>query len=116
MFREILLTVALSASLALPASPVKFGLRDTKGTFHTAAEWKQAKAILLFFVTTDCPVGSSYVPEMNRIAAQYATGRVLTFAVLADADVSLVSAVQYARDYQFSFPVLLDPGQDLVRL
>lgn len=116
MFGQMLLTVALSASLALPPPAIKFNLPDTKGTIHTAAEWRGAKAVLLFFVTTDCPVGNSYVPEMNRIAAQYAAHRVLTFAVLADANVSLASATQYARDYGFSFPVLLDRGQVLVRL
>jgi thiol-disulfide isomerase/thioredoxin len=116
MFEQMLLTVALGASLALPAPAVEFHIRDTIGTFHTPAEWKDAKAILLLFITTDCPVGNSYVPEMNRIAEQYAARGVLTFAVFPNADVSFSAAVNYARDYQFRFPVLLDSDQDLVRL
>jgi len=66
-------------------------------------------------VTTDCPVGNSYVPEMNRLRETYAARGIAFYAVQADPSVAEAQVVRYARDYQYSFPMLLDPAQTLVR-
>ena len=109
-----LLLIALC--LPLRAAGPHFDLRDTEGKPHTAAEWTGAKAILLFFVTTDCPVANSYVPEMNRIRDAYALRGVRVYAVQADVAVAEPDAARYARDFHYSFPLLLDPRQTLVKL
>lgn len=111
----ILPFVTILASGAWAAVP-RFQLRDTNGTLHTPAEWRGTKAILLFFVTTDCAVTNSYVPEMNRIEASYATRGVRSFSVQADTSVALNVSAEYARDYRYAFPLLLDPHQVLVKL
>ena len=69
MLQKIL--VALLFAAPLP----DFHLRDTLGAVHTRGEWNGSKAVLLFFVITDCPVGNSYVPEMNRIHQRYSCTR-----------------------------------------
>jgi peroxiredoxin len=107
--------LVLSAGL-LSASVTPFQLRDTQGRIHTSAEWSGQKAILLFFVTNECPLANSYVPEMNRIEQAYAFRGVRSYAVQADASVSAAVTTAYARDYQFDFPLLIDPQQVLVRL
>jgi len=105
--------ILLLCSAAWASSP-QFRLRDTQGVVHTTAEWSGRKAILLFFVTIDCPVGNSYVPEMNRIQAAYGPQGVAVYAVQADPSVAEPSVVQYAKDYLYGFPLLLDPDQVLV--
>jgi peroxiredoxin len=100
---------------AYPAGP-SFQLRDTGGVIHTPAEWRQQKAILLFFVTTDCPVGNSYVPELNRIREAYSGRGVLIYGVQADTTVPESDVAKYAKEYLYSFPLLLDPHQLLVQL
>ena len=70
MLRRLLGVVLMGLAGAYAAVP-PFQLRDTQGTTHTPAEWTGQKTILLFFVTTDCPIGNSYVPELNRIREQY---------------------------------------------
>jgi peroxiredoxin len=100
---------------AWPAVP-PFQLRDTQGAIHTPREWQGQKAILLFFVTTDCPVGNSYVPELNRIRETYGGRGVLMYAVQADTTVADSEVPRYAKDYRYTFPLLLDPRQVLVRL
>ena len=108
----ILFLATLSASAGVPA----FQLRDTAGTLHTPAEWHGQKAILLFFVTTDCPVGNSYVPEMIRIRDAYAARGVAIYAVQADTTIPDADVSRYAKDYRYDFPLLLDPHQVLVQL
>ncbi len=114
MWRAIL-AVVLTAPCILAGSPA-LQLRDTNGGIHTSAEWKSARAVLLFFVTTDCPVANSYVPEMNRIHEAYASRGVLVWAVQAETSIPASIVAAYARDYRYGFPLLLDPTQQLVRL
>ena len=105
----------LAGLLLLSAAP-QFQLRDTAGEIHTTAEWAGHKAIVLFFVTTDCPVSNGYAPEMNRLLQESYAGRgVLVYAVEADPGVSQTDAARHAREYGYRFPVLLDPSQILVR-
>jgi peroxiredoxin len=109
------LLLLFSAGTAYSAVP-SFQLRDTAGSLHTSAEWIGARAIVLFFVTNDCAVANSYVPEMNRIQAAYAPRGVRTYAVVADPGLAPSIVAAYARDYGYAFPLLLDPLQDLVQL
>jgi peroxiredoxin len=105
--------LAVAASAA-PGS-AGFSLRDTHGATHTNTEWTRAKAVVVYFVTVDCPVGNSYVPEMNRIHADYAARGVVTWAVLADPYVSTADVAKYADDFHYGFPLVLDPTQMLVK-
>jgi peroxiredoxin len=104
----------LIAFLLVSSAP-QFQLRDTQGAVHTPAEWAGHKAVLLYFVTVDCPVGNSYVPEMNRLREAYAARGIAFYAVQADPTVAEAEVVRYARDYRYTFPLLLDPAQTLVR-
>jgi len=111
-----LLTAAVATAAVAPAAAPSLQFRDTNGAVHDTAEWKGARAVLLFFVMTDCPVANSYVPEMNRIRAAYQPRGVRVYAVQADTTVPEAAVAAYARDYRYSFPLLLDPRQQLVAL
>jgi len=100
---------------AWPAQP-EFRLRDTAGATHTAAEWQNKKAIVLFFVMTDCPIGNTYVPEMNRIREAYAAKGVSLYGVQAETSTEESAVVRYAQEFRYAFPLLLDPGQVLIKL
>jgi peroxiredoxin len=110
----------LAASLCLCAAtafaaPLAFQLRDTQGGVHAQAEFAGHKAVVLFFTTTDCPIANSYVPEMNRIHDAYASRSVLFYAVQTDLTIPEAEVATYARDYRYTYPLLLDQKQQLVR-
>lgn len=109
-----MLSNLLLAFFFVSSSP-QFQLRDTQGAVHSSAEWAKQKAVILFFITTDCPVGNSYVPEMNRLRDQYAARGIAFYGVQADPTVADDVVARYARDYRYTFPLLLDPAQVLVR-
>ena len=115
MFRKLLVWPLVFCTLCVAGVP-QLNLRDTRGTVHTNAEWQSAKALLLFFVTTDCPVANSYVPEMNRIRDAYASRGVVVWAVQADTTTPDAAVAKYASEYRYSFPLLLDSRQVLVNL
>jgi thiol-disulfide isomerase/thioredoxin len=105
--------VLTMAALAHPA--LQFDLRDTEGAAHSPTEWSRARAVVLFFVTTDCPLSNGYAPEMNRIEQTYAPRGVLFYAVQGDTTVPDAEVRQHAHDYAYRFPALLDPRQILAR-
>ena len=76
--------IALITTLAAIAPLPQFALRDTAGVVHHAEEWSKSPAVVLFFTTIDCPISNSYVPEMNRIRADYSKQGVAFYAVQTD--------------------------------
>jgi peroxiredoxin len=109
--------LALAFLLAVGAcAAADFRLVDTRGGVHTQEDWRGHPAVVLFFVSTDCPVANSYVPEMNRIRDAYAPRGVLFFAVQTDTTAPDAAVARYAADYRYSFPMLLDPHEALVRM
>ena len=94
----------------------QFALRDTAGIIHHADEWSKSRAVVIFFTTTDCPISNSYVPEMNRIRAEYTNRGVAFYAVQTDTTISEAEVRKHAKEFGFTFPVLFDPKQMLVQL
>src|SRR5271170_3269336 len=101
------------AALAHPA--LQFALRDAEGVVHSPHEWSQSRAVVLFFVTTDCPLSNGYAPEMNRIEQAYAPRGVLSYAVQGDTTIPDEEVRRHAREYGYRFPALLDPRQVLAQ-
>jgi peroxiredoxin len=112
--RHRIACLILAAAAAFGATAPKFSLADSSGVQHTDAEWRTAHASVLFFITTDCPISNGYVPEMNRIAHDYASRGVRVYAVMADTTIPLAEIRKHAKDYGLTFPVLLDSKQTLV--
>src|ERR1700722_6569969 len=92
---------ALGIVLAVAAwahPPLQFALRDTEGAAHSQNEWAQAPAIVLFFVTTDCPLSNGYAPEMNHIEQAYVPRGVLFYAVQGDTTIPDEEVRRHARE------------------
>src|ERR1700683_3012288 len=90
------LPIVLAMS-ALAHPPIPFALRDTEGVAHSPNEWAQARAVVLFFVTTDCPLSNGYAPEMNRMEQAYTRRGVLFYAVQGDTTIPDEEVRRHAR-------------------
>ncbi|MEO8097311.1 MAG: redoxin domain-containing protein [Acidobacteriota bacterium] len=104
---RLFLPLFLAATGAFAAGP-DFEVRDTAGARHTAQEWRGKKAVVVFFTMTDCPLSNGYVPEMNRIQAEYAPKGVAVYAAHSDSTVSDSAVRKHAQEFAFTFPVFLD--------
>jgi peroxiredoxin len=76
----------------------------------------QKKAIVFFFVRTDCPISNRYAPEIERLAAQYATEGMVFWLVYPDASTSVKDIEQHRTDYHLTLQALRDPQHALVKL
>lgn len=115
MLRVVLAGVMVCA-VAVAAGRPQFALRDTRNVLHFPEEWNGKRAVVVFFTTTDCPLSNNDVPEMNRTRQDYEARGVAFYAVQADVTIANAEVQQHAKEYQFSFPVLLDPHQILVKM
>jgi peroxiredoxin len=108
--------VCLLAGFALAGSAVslpRFSLADTEGRIHTPAEWSGKRAVVLFFLTTDCPLCNNYVPELNRIAQAYTARGVAFYGVQGDATVPAAEVRRHAKEFAYAFPYLFDREESL---
>jgi peroxiredoxin len=96
-------------------APLTFRLRDSAGIQHSDLELRPARAVVLLFITPDCPISQGYVPEMNRIANEFRAKGVTVFGVQADVTARLVDVQSHVREYSYAFPVLIDDRQLLVK-
>jgi peroxiredoxin len=90
-----------------------FSFADTSGRVHALADWAGKRAVVLLFVSTDCPLSNRYVPEMNRIAGTYAPQGVAFYAVQGDATVPLDQVRAHVKEFGYTFPYLIDPEESL---
>jgi hypothetical protein len=98
------------------AGPVKiFALKDLDGREHTAAEWKDCQAVVLFAIAPDCPISREYAAEMARLARQYGPRKIAFFGIDSGAGVSASSSRWRAMAWDLPFPILLDPAQSIAR-
>jgi peroxiredoxin len=106
---------ALKGSPAAAALIKDFSLSDTKGKVHTSTEWKNRKAVVLFFIGTECPVSNGYAPEYVRLAKEFADRGIRFYGIHPDPDVTAATAAKHAADYHLTFAVLLDPAQAVTK-
>jgi mono/diheme cytochrome c family protein/peroxiredoxin len=104
-----------------PARPSKKGLneqsrdfRDLDGKDWTPLSVVGVKAHVLFFITTDCPISNSYVPEINAMTKDFADAPVRFFAIQVDPELKPDAARKHAKEFGLGVPVLLDSKHDLV--
>lgn len=107
------LAVLLACTAIYAQTPPNFNFTDTNGRAHTVAEWSGKHAIVLFFVSTDCPLSNNYVPEFNRIEQTYAPRGIAFYAVQGDATIAADEVRRHAKDFGYTFPYLFDPQESL---
>lgn len=91
------------------------GLRDLDGKQHTPLAVGNAKANVLVFTTTDCPVANGYAAEIGAVAKDFADKGVKVFAVHVDPDLTPEAARKHAKEFGLTVPVLIDARHELVR-
>src|SRR5205814_2143064 len=112
-----ILTGGLHPRLAGAADPkpaADFTLTDTAG-----GEWslhkQTAKAVVVAFLSCDCPMSNGYLPALADVAKQYADKGVVVVGVHADPDETAEQVRGHAKEYKVPFPVLRDPGHAAVK-
>jgi hypothetical protein len=116
------LSVALLAAAAwLPGAaggqgkPKPEAFVDVKGQTHYPLDGRGARAVVLIFSTTDCPVANYYTSEISAIVKDHAARKVRFYVVHVDPELTPADARKHAKAYGLTCPVLIDSGHRLVK-
>ena len=75
-----------------------------------------ARARVLIFVRTDCPITNRYAPELQRLAQEFSSRGAGFWLVYPDPAATAQSIEQHRAQYNFPGTVLRDPRHSLVKL
>jgi hypothetical protein len=89
---------------------------DMNGHIVNPFHERAARAIVFLFVRTDCPISNRYAPEIERLAAEYATDGIVFWLIYPDASTSVKDIEQHRTDYHLTLQALRDPQHALVKL
>ena len=109
------MVLGLAACAHTDSTPVHRSFVDLDGASWIPLDVSRAKASVLFFIASDCPIANGYAPEINAIVEEYAPRGVRFFLVHVDPDINREEAARHRRDYGYAVPVLRDPEHVLVR-
>jgi hypothetical protein len=107
--------LALHAATSLLAAETPLELSDIHGRKHAPLVLNGKKAAVVIFISRDCPIANAFVPEINRLAAEYDKDFAF-WLVQGDPDISAADAKKHAEFFNIKPTILLDPEQRLAKL
>jgi hypothetical protein len=113
-FVPLICVIAAASSAAFAGEGLAIRLKDPAGRVVEPLAARGRKATVLFFLTTECPIGNRYAPEISRIVRDYQTRGVTSHAVYAHEAAAEVTA--HLREYQLPLAAVLDPELKLAKL
>src|SRR5207249_117308 len=90
-----------------------FKLSDVDGKTHSIADWKGKSAVVLFFLSTECPISNRYAPAINRLTQDFTAKNVVFYIVESDPALRPADAKKHASEFGLKMSVLMDPVQVL---
>ena len=75
-----------------------------------------AKAVVLIFLRTDCPISNRYAPELQRIGAMFSGRQVRFWLVYPDKGESVEGIRRHVAEYNYPGEPLRDPNRELARV
>src|SRR5437588_616752 len=82
--------------------------KDTQGTIHQLHELKGKKAIVLVFLSFDCPVSTSYSQPLSDMAKEFGKYGVTLWGLTTNSDESRAEVAKHAKEFNLAFPVFKD--------
>ena len=76
----------------------------------------EARAVVLIFVRSDCPISNRYAPEIRRIAAKFGGRGARFWLVYPDSQARAEDIQRHIAEYRLPGGVLRDPRRVLVKL
>jgi peroxiredoxin len=88
-------------------------VKDVEGKLFDLDQQHNCKLVVFLFLGTECPVSNGYCPEFRRIASEFTEKGVVFFGVHSDPSVDPEVAHRHAKEYELTFPILMDAEHEL---
>ncbi|MFA6469547.1 MAG: thioredoxin family protein [Bacteroidota bacterium] len=91
-----------------PATVENFSLKDYNGKEVKLTDFKEAKAVVLMFISTQCPVSNAYNERMASLFADYRDKEVTIIGINSNKSETPDDIKEHAQEHQFGFTILKD--------
>lgn len=85
-----------------------FTLKDINGKPHSLNDFKNKKAIVLVFISTECPVSNGYNKRMMEINKFFSNKDVEFIGINSNKQETIEDIKKHADDHKFDFLILKD--------
>jgi thiol-disulfide isomerase/thioredoxin/mono/diheme cytochrome c family protein len=86
---------------------------DNGKPWSLADDGREAKAVVVVFLGTECPISNAYAPVLSGLAKEYGPKGVLIVGVNSNRQDDAAAVARHAKEFSISFPVLKDEGTTL---
>ena len=91
-------------------------LPDVQGKLVAFSDFREAKALVVLFTGTQCPIANGYVPTLLDLQKRYAEQGVQVIGINPTLSDSVAMMAEHAKEYKISFPMLKDSEQTATQL
>lgn len=85
-----------------------FTLNDVNGKSHSLTDFENSKAIVLMFISTECPVSNGYNKRMKNIYSSFTDKNISFIGINSNQQENVSDIKQHAKDNGFEFLILKD--------
>ena len=103
------------AAPAQPEQDAPAAVLDLAGRAVDPLAAPDARAVVLLFTRTDCPISNRYAPEVRRLYERFHERGVRFWLVYPDPDSTVEDIERHLAEYAYPLPALRDPRHELVR-
>lgn len=90
-----------------------FKLKDYNGKEHSLSDYKDSKAIVLMFISTQCPVSNAYNSRMENLYKKYKNKDVSFIGINANKTEDVETIKDHAQSHGLDFIILKDEGNKI---
>ncbi|HEV8610869.1 MAG TPA: redoxin domain-containing protein [Thermoanaerobaculia bacterium] len=102
---------AVAEAPAIGAMAPDFQLTTIDGkAFSLSSAAKDHKAVVLMFISTQCPYSNAYNGQMKDLANAFASKGVLFAGINSNKSEDAAAAVAHAKAHGHTFPIMKDPS------
>ena len=85
-----------------------FKLKDYNGKEHSLSDYANSKAIVVMFISTQCPVSNAYNERMENLYKTYKAKDVAVIGINSNKGESVEEVKEHAKDHGLTFTILKD--------
>lgn len=109
--KQIIFLIALLFNVVLAQVPTKyedFSLKGVDGKTYSLSDFKNSKAIVIIFVSTECPVSNDYNSRMEKLYQDYKNRGVAFIGINSNKEESVEEIKKHAKKNNLNFLILKD--------
>lgn len=90
-----------------------FTLQDYDGKNYSLSDFKNSKAIVIIFVSTQCPVSNDYNSRMEKLYKEYSQKEIAFLGINSNKEEQVEEIKEHAKKNNLSFIILKDYGNKI---